>query len=74
VCNERSESRVKYVLITYRGVTLPLSSQCMYARVNGCMNELKVVHEVGTTEVCEVSPTKTLRGKPATAGISPGKS
>jgi hypothetical protein len=50
------------------------NNQCMYARVNGCMNELKVVHEVGTTEVCEVSPTKTLRGKPATAGISPGKS
>ena len=37
----------------------------MYVRVNGCMNELKDVHEVRTTEVCEVSLTKNLRGKPA---------
>ena len=29
------------------------------------MNELKDVHEVRTTEVCEVSLTKNLRGKPA---------
>ena len=36
-----------------------------YARVCGCMNELKMVHEVRSTEVCEVSPTKNLRGKPA---------
>ena len=34
----------------------------MYARVCGCMNELKIVHEVRSTEVCEFSPTK---GKPA---------
>jgi hypothetical protein len=39
-------------------------NQNMYARVNGCMNELKDVHEVRTTEVCEVSLTKNLRGKP----------
>jgi hypothetical protein len=26
------------------------------------MNELKVVHEVRSTEVCEVSLTKNLRG------------
>jgi len=36
----------------------------MYTRVCGCMNELKVVHEVRSTEVCEVSLTKNLRGKP----------
>ena len=29
------------------------------------MNELKMVHEVRSTEVYEVSPTKNLRGKPA---------
>ena len=46
----------------------------MYVRVNGCMNELKDVHEVRTTEVCEVSLSKTLRGKPTAAGKSPRKS
>ncbi len=35
----------------------------MYLRVNGCMNELKDVHEVRVTEVCEVLLTKNLRGK-----------
>ena len=49
-------------------------NQNMYVRVNGCMNELKDAHKVRTTEVCEVSLTKNLRGKPAEAGKSPGKS
>ena len=58
MCGERSES----------------DNQNMSTRVCGCLNELKVVHEVRSTEVCEVSLTKNLRGKPATAGKSPGKS
>ena len=33
----------------------------MYVRVNGSMNELKDVHEVRTTEECEVSLTKNLQ-------------
>ena len=33
----------------------------MYVRVNGCMNELKDVHEVKTTGVCEVSLTNNPR-------------
>ena len=37
---------------------------CMY-RVWGWMNELRVACEVWSTEVCEVSLTKNLRGKPA---------
>jgi len=49
-------------------------NQNMYLRVNGCMNELKDVHEVRVTEVCEVLLTKNLRGKPTAAGKSPGKS
>ena len=46
----------------------------MYVHVNGCMNELKDVHEVRTTEVFEVSLTKNLREKPTVAGKSPEKS
>jgi hypothetical protein len=38
------------------------------------MIELKNVHKVRTTEVCEVSLSKNLRGKPAAAGKCPGKS
>jgi hypothetical protein len=38
------------------------------------MNELKDVHKVRVTEVCEVLLTKNLRGKPTAAGKSSGKS
>jgi hypothetical protein len=38
------------------------------------MNELKDAHKVRTSEVCEASLTKNLRGKTAETGKSPGKS
>jgi hypothetical protein len=38
-------------------------NQNMYVRVNGCKNELKDAHKVRTSEVCEASLTKNLRGK-----------
>jgi len=45
VCGESSE----------RALGERSDDQNMHVRVHGCMNELKVVHDVRSTEVCEVS-------------------
>ena len=51
----------QYPLLLEIGQTI---KTCMHS-VWGWMNELRVACEVWSTEVCEVSLTKTLRGKPA---------
>ena len=67
MCGEKkSESGVKRA--KWPAVRTAVSQYPSPLEIDQTINELRVACEVWSTEVCEVSLTKNLRGKPAREG------